>query len=104
MNRLFFVALLAFVLIAGPARSQTLFVDAVKGNDNAKGTVTEPLRSLERAVTITNTFNGDEPVTIRLAPGLYLLNQQAIIPSFKKQTDTVKYTIEAMVMPDDDNW
>ncbi|HEY9004041.1 MAG TPA: hypothetical protein VIM89_21970 [Mucilaginibacter sp.] len=104
MNRAFLIYFLACVLIAGSAKSQTLFVDAVKGNDDAKGTVAEPLRSLERAATVASTFTGNEPVTIKLAPGLYLLAHQVIIPSFKKQTDTIKYTIEAMVMPDDDDW
>lgn len=104
MNRAFLIYFLAFVLIAGSAKSQTLFVDAAKGKDDAKGTETEPLRSLEKAVIVASTFTGDEPVTIKLAPGLYLLTHQAIIPSFKKQTDTVKYSIEAMVMPNDDAW
>lgn len=104
MIRVFLVFFLALTLIATSAKSQTLFVDAVKGNDNAKGTVTDPLRSLERAVLITNAFTGNQPVTIKLAPGLYLLTRQAIIPSSKKQTDSIKYTIEAMVMPDDKVW
>ena len=104
MNRTFLVFYLVFMFTTRSAKSQTLFVDAIKGNDDAKGTVTEPLRSLERSVAITNTFAGDKPVTIKLAPGLYLLTQQVIVSSFKKQTDTVKYTIEAMVMPDDTAW
>lgn len=104
MNRTFLVSFLAVVLIAGSARSQILFVDAVKGNDDAKGTIAEPLRSLERAVTITNTFTADKPVTIKLASGLYLLNQQIVISLSKEPNDTAKYTIEAMMMPDDDAW
>lgn len=104
MNRVFMVSFLAFMLITISAKSQTLFVDALKGSDDAKGTATEPLHSLEKAVAVTNTFSGDESVRIKLAPGLYLLTHQIIISPFKKQTDTVKYTIEAMIMPDDDSW
>jgi len=104
MNRTFLVYFLVFMLIAEYAQSQTLFVDAAKGNDEAKGTAAEPFRSLEKAVSVANVFSGDEPVTIKLAPGLYLLTHQAIIPSFKKEIDTVKYSIEAMIMPDDDAW
>jgi len=104
MNRTFLVYFLVFTLIAEYAQSQTLFVDAVKGNDEAKGTAAEPFRSLEKAVSAANVFSGDEPVKIKLAPGLYLLIHQIIISPFKKQTDTVKYSIEAMIMPDDDAW
>ena len=104
MNRTFFVSFLVFTLTTACVKSQTLFVDAVKGNDEAKGTAAEPFRSLEKAVSVTNVFSGDEPVTIKLAPGLYLLTHQAIIPPFKKEIDTVKYSIEAMIMPDDDAW
>lgn len=104
MNRLFPFTFLVFMIIAGHAKSQTLFVDAVKGKDSAKGTMTEPLHSLEKAVAIAGEFTGNEPVTIKLAPGLYLLNRQVIISPFKNQPDTAKYTIEAMIMPDDSAW
>jgi len=104
MNRLFLFPFLAFMLIVGYAKSQTLFVDALKGNDSAMGTMTEPLHSLERAVVIAGTFTGNEPVTIKMAPGLYLLTRQVIIPSSENHKDTAKYTIEAMIMPDDNAW
>ena len=97
--------LMIFLFLAvSRLNAQTVFVDAVKGKDGAKGTVTDPIANLEQAMRQANSFSGNEPVTIRLYPGLYTLQQQVEIKTAKPADDTIKYTIEAVVMPDDPEW
>jgi hypothetical protein len=59
---------------------------------------------LEKAVAVASSFFGNEPVAIRIYPGLYTLQRQLEIKTAKVSDDTVKYTIEAMMMPDDTAW
>ncbi|HLK29358.1 MAG TPA: right-handed parallel beta-helix repeat-containing protein [Puia sp.] len=84
--------------------SQTIYVDVIKGSRQGKGTVTDPLAGVEQAIALASTFTGTEPVTIKVAPGLYTVSQQMEIKTEKKQDDTVRYTIEATTMPDDEGW
>ena len=93
--------LLVFVL---QSRAQTIYVDPVKGKAEAKGTITDPLLSLEKAMSIANSFTGKEPVSIKLEPGLYVLSKEMIVKTAREDNDTVKFTIEAVHMPDDEDW
>lgn len=104
MNRLFLFLTILLFLSASRADAQTIFVDAVKGKDGAKGTLTDPFASLEKAIHLASGFTGKEPVAIRIYPGLYILQHQAEIKTSKIADDTVIYTIEAVIMPDDPDW
>lgn len=84
--------------------AQTVYVDAVKGREEAAGTAADPLLSIEKAVTLAGSFTGDEPVNIKLAPGLYIVAHEMIIKTAKTANDQSKFTIEAMTMPDDPDW
>ncbi len=84
--------------------AQTIYVDAVNGKDGASGSVNDPLSSLENAITTANGFTGNEAVTIKLAPGLYVLPHKQIIKTGRTADDTAKFTIEAISMPDDADW
>jgi hypothetical protein len=84
--------------------AQTLFVDAVKGRDDARGTRAEPLATLERAAVVAGGFAGDAPVTVKIAPGLYVLSRKLVLRTAKAAGDSVDYTLEATVMPDDPDW
>lgn len=96
--------LLLFLVPTKRTTAQTLFVDPVKGRDNATGTMNDPLLSLDKAVNRAGDFTGKEPVTIKLAPGLYILTNQVVLKPFKTNSDTARFTIEAVVMPDDPGW
>ena len=104
MYKLTFLSIVIFCGLSSHLFGQTIYVDAVKGNDNAKGTATTPFFSLEKAVTTANEFTGDEPVTIKLAPGLYVLQHKLTIKTGDKNDDVQKFTIEALTMPDDADW
>jgi Right handed beta helix region len=101
-----FVIMLCSLLVFQVSRgaAQILFVDPQKGTDHATGTMKDPLGSIDKAVALANSFTGREPVTIKLAPGLYTLTHQLLLKSFNIDNDTVKYTIEALILPDDTGW
>ncbi|HMH23002.1 MAG TPA: hypothetical protein VK563_14545 [Puia sp.] len=86
------------------AIAQTLYVDAVKGKDGASGTLSEPLASLQQAVTLAKAFTGKATITIKISPGLYQSSGLLTIESGYAAGDTAKYTLEAAVMPDDTSW
>jgi len=92
-------------IFAGPLRAQTLYVDAQRGQPASTGSAAAPLASLDQAVTLAQQFSGREPVVLRLAPGLYTLTRpQELKTSLPAAADTVRYTLEATVMPDDTAW
>ncbi|MDQ0107541.1 hypothetical protein J2T02_002660 [Chitinophaga terrae (ex Kim and Jung 2007)] len=95
-----------FVLLASYTNlaSQTLFVDPVKGNDSGSGSITDPLLSIVKAVERAGKFTGEQPVTIKLLPGLHILTGQVVLKPFKTKQDNQRFSIEAAIMPDDPNW
>jgi hypothetical protein len=84
--------------------AQTLYVNALDGNDSAAGTVTAPLASLQKAVGIAKDFSSSQPVTIKVAPGLYVLKAPLKLESRFSGNHAAAYTLEALVMPDDTAW
>lgn len=97
-----FIAIL-FIFSICSSKAQSLYVDPVKGNDQAKGTLAEPLASLDKAVSLAKDFAVNNNIDIKLAPGLYVIRQSLKIES-NSQAVSGKFTIEAMVMPDDADW
>ena len=104
MYRHIIIFSLLWAVVSVKSVAQTLFVDPVKGKDYSTGAIDAPLASLGKAVALTNEFKGTQPVTIKLAPGLYLLTNQLVLKPFKATQSTASYTIEALVMPDDTRW
>jgi hypothetical protein len=84
--------------------SQTIYVDAIKGSRQGSGTITDPLAGVEQAVALASGFAGEEPVIIKVAPGLYTVSQEMEIHTGKKENDAVRYIIESTLMPDDEGW
>ena len=85
------------------ASAQTLYVDAQKGKTNAKGTIKDPFLTLDEAVAKTNTFTGNQPVTLKLGPGLYILTHKLSVKT-NSANKNIAYTIEAVTMPNDKSW
>ena len=86
-----------------PVAGQTLYVDANKGKNNATGTVSDPILTLDEAVAKTNLLTTNEPVTLKIGPGLYTLTHKLLIKTSSTSKNQV-YTIEAVTMPDDKDW
>lgn len=84
--------------------AQTLYVDPVQGNDAYEGSFESPLNSLEEAIHQANALTGQGHITIRLMPGIYTLQNRMDIRPVRMLSDTVRYTIEAAMMPEEANW
>jgi hypothetical protein len=104
MNKLKFLSIIILLATGLRLDAQTLYVDALKGKDVAKGTQADPLLSIEKAISIANTYSGNEPVNIKLAPGLYIIAHELTIKTQKQENDASRFTIEAIHMPDDAGW
>jgi hypothetical protein len=99
------IILLITVLMAEPClKSQTIYVNARQGNDDAQGTAIAPFKSLQKAAEVAKVFSGDEPVMIKLAPGLYELMDRLDIQTKNNGNGAKRYTLEALIMPDDSTW
>ena len=103
MNRYLLLSVVVFLSLTSRLDAQTLYVDAEKGNDRADGTLAHPVASLAKAVDLAKRSAHPAPVTIKIAPGLYTLTQGLKIEP-RGPDDTLQYTFEAMIMPDDTNW
>ena len=104
MNKRLFLTISLWGIFLFPLRAQTVYVNAAIGKDEASGTLTAPVASLEKAVALTREFTGNEPVTIKIYPGLYVLQKLVEIKTRKAEADTVQYILEAAIMPDDSDW
>jgi hypothetical protein len=104
LPQLTFLCIIVLFLSINSLCAQTIYADAVNGKAEAKGTITDPLPNLELAISMANGFSGNEPVTIKLAPGLYVVSHEMIFKTSKTSNDDVKFTIEATIMPDDPDW
>ena len=98
------MSLLILAPVGRQAFAETFFVDPLKGNENSKGTLMEPLATLAKAVGAANELTGDGPITIKLSPGVYVLTDRISISPARATKDTARFTIEALVMPDDKDW
>jgi len=96
--------LIVFAFKSSATIGQTIYVDALKGKNNAKGTVNDPILSIEEAVLKTNSFKGDEPVTLKLSPGLYTVTHKLTLKTAGSAAGKEPYTIEAVTLPDDKAW
>ncbi len=104
MNRLLSIVSLFLIMNYAPVNAQTIFVDPVNGNDAQAGTATAPLATLGKAVATANAFSGQEPVAIKLQPGLYMLTDKLTLQLPATRTKGLRYVIEAATMPDDTAW
>lgn len=104
MKKTIFFCLALFLSAIGPVAAQVLFVDPSKGSDLRPGTQADPFATLEKAVWVANEFTGSGSITIRLFPGLYSLTDKVAIHPLRMLNDTIRFTIEAVTMPDDPDW
>jgi hypothetical protein len=105
MNKLkMYTILLLSSMLSMCSHAQTIYVDAVNGLTDGDGTISNPLSSLEKAITMANGSTGKEPVNIKLAAGLYVVSHELTIRTSADTNSASKFTIEAVHMPDDNDW
>ena len=64
----------------------------------------KPFKTLTKAVQTANELTGKGSINIKLFPGMYILYDKVSINPVRILGDTEKFTIEALIMPDDSNW
>ncbi|GMN06126.1 hypothetical protein MTsPCn5_15150 [Croceitalea sp. MTPC5] len=98
----FFATLVLFLL--PKTYSQEIYVDSQNGNDTYVGDLEAPFKSLSNAIAYVNSLTGKGTITIKLFPGLYVLNKRLDINPVRMMTDSTRFVIEAVHMPDDADW
>ena len=90
--------------LAAMATAEVLYVDGRNGQDSQTGTQAQPLRTLAQAARRIDESNEPGPTTVKVAPGLYCLDQAVLIENRRAYTGQDRLTVEATVVPDDPNW
>ena len=97
-----FTFLLAALTTLG--RAEEFYVDPLKGGDDRSGSKEQPFATVTKAVSVANALTGTGPITIKLAPSVYVLSDKISIQPARIRADDTHFTIEAQVMPDDKEW
>jgi hypothetical protein len=84
--------------------AETIYVSSDQGNDTNPGTKDKPIQTIARAATIVNESNEPGPTTIKVAPGLYNLDQTVIFKNKRDYSENNRLILEAAILPDDPNW
>ena len=96
--------LIIFLSLVHANDAQILFVNpSAVGNDN-NGTINKPFKSLAEAVQTANELTGKGSITIKLYPGMYVMQDKISINPVRILKETDRYIIEALIMPDDSAW
>lgn len=104
MKKKFVVVYLLLLFNSSSTIAQTYYVDAQNGDDVNIGTSSAPFQSLAYAISQANVQTGNDRIVIRVKPGIYWLEDKVVINPVKIMRDTTRYTIEAAIMPDDEQW
>lgn len=98
------IFMILILVVQSSIYSQEIYIDSQNGVDSNIGSSEKPFKSILKALSYANSLTGTGSITLRLYPGLYLLDNRADINPVRIMTDSTRYTIEAVHMPDDDDW
>ena len=98
------IALIMFFCLAESLITQTIYVDALNGNDKNPGTKEKPVKSLSAASNIINLLNTAETRKVILSPGVYLLSEKALFNYSDTNNKGQRLIIDALTLPDDSAW
>ncbi|HTI71790.1 MAG TPA: right-handed parallel beta-helix repeat-containing protein [Candidatus Limnocylindria bacterium] len=104
MKTILVSALFAAAACHSVLRAEELYIDPLKGHDDGPGTLQEPYATLARAVNVANALTGNGPVTLKLFPGLYVLNDKVTLKPARTTSATARFTVEAVILPDEKEW
>lgn len=85
-------------------KAQEVYVDARHGNDTYEGTLQKPFKTIAKGIEAVNKGSGKGVQTVKIMPGIYVLNDKLSIKPVIRMNKETKYIIEAYTMPDDPNW
>ena len=101
MKKTLFVSLLAFICHL-TVHAQAVYVDSNIGDDKNPGTEESPVYSIHKVAEIIRSQDNDI-YTIKINPGIYILDSNVPIATKKEMTDK-RIIIEASILPDDSSW
>ncbi len=84
--------------------SQVVYVDSEKGNDMNTGEINLPFKTIQQAIEVTNKLTGKGGITIKIMPGLYLLDDKVDINPVRVMDENSKLIIESAILPGDSSW
>ncbi|MHC4520017.1 MAG: DUF1565 domain-containing protein [Planctomycetota bacterium] len=91
-------------LCCATALAETVYVNGDGGNDANPGTRDEPVRTITKAAEMVNAGTAPGPTTVKLAPGIHLIDQMVTFENQRAYAPDARLTIEATVLPDDPQW
>ncbi|MFC1736575.1 right-handed parallel beta-helix repeat-containing protein [Candidatus Hydrogenedentota bacterium] len=94
----------ALPVSAESALAETLYVDNETGNDINSGTKEDPLRTIGKAAEIVNNRAETGPTTIKIAPGIYILDKPVLFENSRAYTKDKRLVLEATILPDQPEW
>ncbi len=91
-------------ITASLVSAEVLYVDDRNGNDANPGTENKPMRTIAQAATIVNESREPGPTTIKVTPGIYIIDEMITFENQRSYKRDARLTIEAAILPDDPTW
>lgn len=100
------MALAAIVLglCCATALAETVYVDGDNGDDTSPGTRDKPIRTIARAAKMVNASTAPGPTTVKLTPGIHVIDEMVTFENQRAYTPDARLTIEGTILPDDPQW
>lgn len=103
MKNNFRLTALIFLLTAA-VHAQTIYVDAINGNDKNTGAKDAPFKSIIAAVDTANKLSANEAITVILKSGTYVLEDRVDVNPLAVFDVEKRFTITAEILPGDKDW
>ncbi len=102
MKKLFYLFL--FIGFNYSLYAQHLYVDPSKGSDLNNGNISNPFRTIKKAIESIDQSENNGQVTIELFPGYYYLSDTLFVKTKRSFDFKNRLTIKALYMPGDSAW
>ena len=83
---------------------EIVYVDGNGGDDTHPGTQDKPIRTIAKAAEMVNSSTAPGPTTVRLAPGIHIIDETVTFENPRAYVPDARLTIEATILPDEPEW
>lgn len=104
MKKILYILSILFLSFSQQLISQEIYVDPENGDDHNTATKDFPLQTIKKAVARANSLTGTGTISIKLFPGIYTLEDRIDINPVRVMTDTTRFVIEAVHLPNALDW
>lgn len=101
--RVFFIVGI-FLLDYINASAEVIYVNSRSGSDANPGTLENPLKTLSHAAEMVKISSEPGPTTIKIASGVYCLNETVFFQNSRNYTRENRLIIEADILPNEPQW